>query len=151
MTVFNYTRRDGLGFPAPTDHHRMIQTWLSHNIDKKLRRNYIVGMEYAVRKGKKECIPDVSVWEAIVKDKKGEVHFQNPLLTIEITHTADNDATARESIYDVFSMSNSVAESFIYNYETETWTRFKRDASGKIEEKQTDYSALFGIYLGKLL
>ena len=93
--------------------------------------------------------PDISVWR-MIDFKKGAA--EDPMLTIEITHTHRNDRYSNKTIRMAFDCFPSIAESFIYNYAENIWYRYYRDIDGEIYvEEDQDYSQVLGIHLGTLL
>jgi hypothetical protein len=77
---------------------------------------------------------------------------EDPILTIEITHTCRNDRYSNKTIRMSFDCFPSIAESFIYNYAENIWYRYYRDIDGEIYvEEDQDYSQVLGIHLGTLL
>ena len=76
---------------------------------------------------------------------------ENPLLTIEITHTTRNDRYSERTIYTAFKHFSSIEESFIYNFSTDTWTRYRRTPKGVEMEDGKDYSSVLKCYLHTML
>ena len=93
--------------------------------------------------------PDISVWGCV--DLERDV-CENPLLTIEITHSMRNERYSDRTICAAFELSPTVRESFIYNYADDVWTRYSCNAEGEvIKEVGCDYSQLLDIDLRRLL
>ena len=137
---------EGLGMAVNnTNDHQIIQTNILQN--------------YLVRFGRRDILtetrlsdniritPDITIWEKV---KLGESP-KNPLLTIEITHNTRNDRYSEKNVYAVFKYFPSVQESFIYNYDKDQWTRYRRTPKGVEKEDGKDYSSLLRCYLHTLL
>ncbi len=140
---------EGLGMATNnTNSHQSIQVDILQNYLIKFGRRDILTetrLSDAIR-----ITPDVSIWEKI--ERKGSITItKNPLLIIEITHNTRNDRYSEKNIYAVFKYFPSVQESFIYNYETNAWTRYRRVESCVEKETDKDYSRVLGCYLHTLL
>ncbi|MCQ2210447.1 MAG: hypothetical protein MJZ34_09155 [Paludibacteraceae bacterium] len=80
-----------------------------------------------------------------------DIDPENPLVTIEITHTRKNDRYSEGVIRSSFVRYPSIQESFVYNFETDVWIRFSRTEDGVIKEADKDYSRVLECYMHTLL
>ena len=140
---------EGLGMAVNnTNEHQVIQTDLLQNYLVRFgRRNILTETRLS---DKIRITPDITIWEKIEREGK-KMTPKNPLLTIEITHNTHNDRYSEKNVYAVFKYFPSVQESFIYNYDKDQWTRYRRTAKGVEKESDKDYSSLLGCYLHTLL
>ncbi|MCQ2210378.1 MAG: hypothetical protein MJZ34_08810 [Paludibacteraceae bacterium] len=136
----------GLGMPAPTQTHQKIVARIYKNYLKKFKKeNMMMGVAVIEEP---ERIPDISIWKNMggIKDDA-----TNPLLTIEITHNSRNDLYSMTSIRETFDYLPTLCEAFVYNYTTDTWTRFRREKDEIVKEADQDYSQILRCYLHTLL
>ena len=141
--------QEGLGMAVNnTTQHQVIQTdFLQNYLVKFGRRDILTETRLS---DKIRITPDITIWEKI--ERIGiESKAKNPLLTIEITHNTRNDRYSEKNIYAVFKYFPSVQESFIYNYDKDQWTRYRRTAKGVEKEDNKDYSSVLSCYLHTLL
>ena len=136
----------GLGMANVIANHQYFVTRIFGNYIKKFGFN--IAPAITVKKHP-ERVPDIVIFDEFTYD--GE-DTNKPILTIEITRTAQNDKYSRESIIETMQFVPSLNESFIYNFAKDTWTRFTYTTDGNIiEEKDKDYSRTLGIYMHTLL
>lgn len=138
----------GLGMAAPTITHQRIVAKIHKNYLRKFADDYCLFGVAVIEDP--ERIPDISIWENVY-EIGGETFAESPLLTIEITHTPGNDDYSSDSIYEQFAYLPTLCESFMYNYETDVWTRFRRTEKGIEKEIDKDYSSVLRCYLHTLL
>ncbi len=140
---------EGLGMAVNnTTHHQVIQTNILQNYLVRFGRRDI--LTETRLSDKIRITPDITIWEKIERIGQESV-AKNPLLTIEITHNTRNDRYSEKNVYAVFKYFPSVQESFIYNYDIDTWTRYRRIAKGVEKETGKDHSSLLGCYMHTLL
>ena len=96
-----------------------------------------------------ERIPDISIWAKVKRGKKTEPSC--PLLSVEFTHTRQNDKYSDESILETFQHLPTLQESFIYNYSLDRWTRYSREDKKIVCEEGKDYSRVLKCYLHTLV
>ena len=138
----------GLGMSANSDEHQEIALSILTNYLLKFKRRNV---SYEVKVvDNPERIPDLSFWNIDIKYKCKRKQ-NNLILTIEITHTAQNDGYSTESILDVFDRVPTLNESFMYNYKRNVWTRFSRESDGIQIEEGKDYSRVLRCYMHTLL
>ena len=140
---------EGLGMPAPTLTHQKVVSRINNNFIKRfpeLTNNFYPGMGISVSP---ELIPDLCLWQS--GGRRIDDDPQNPLLTIEITHTRQNDKYSENSIRKSFACIPTLQEAFLYNYADNVWCRYKMSKSGIVKEQGQDYSSLLKIYLHTLL
>ena len=138
----------GLGMPPNDPEHQLIGYKISNNFCRKFRQCYLV-YEVSVTDFP-ERVPDLSLWRNI-DNKNFNKQKNNLLLTIEMTHTPQNDSYSTESILDVFDRVPTLNESFMYNYKRNIWTRFSRESDGIRIEESKDYSRVLRCYMHTLL
>ena len=139
----------GLGMSAPTVTHQRVLGKMHINYLKKFGNDDNCLLGVAVMDAP-ERIPDISIWENVY-EVDGETFADNPLLTIEITHTTRNDKYSAKSIRETFAYLPTLREAFIYNYATNKWTRYRRTDKGVEKEDDKDHSQVLGIYLHTLV
>ena len=135
-----------LGMAAPTKKHQIILGRIYKNYLMKYESDHMLTDTAIV--AEPERVPDISVWEYAGDE---EEDYKNPLLTIEITHTLKNDCYSAKSINETFQYVPSLHESFIYNYEKNQWTRYRREGNEIVKESDQDYSQVLKCYLHTLL
>ncbi|MCQ2217861.1 MAG: hypothetical protein MJZ33_05180 [Paludibacteraceae bacterium] len=139
----------GLGM-AYNNHftHQKIQSIICKNYLRKYDDENIL-IETKLSDDRPRICPDISIW--------GDAHMyedidpENPLLTIEITHTRKNDRYSEGVIRSSFVRYPSIQEAFVYNFETNVWTRFSRADDGVIKEEGKDQSRVLECFLHTLL
>ena len=137
---------EGLGMATNnTNDHQALQMQIAIKYAAKFGKTNI--LTETRLSDKIRITPDITIWGKV---KFGEPP-QNPLLTIEITHNTRNDRYSEKNVYAVFKYFPSVQESFIYNYDKDQWTRYRRTAKGVEKEDNKDYSSVLGCYLHTLL
>ena len=138
----------GLGMPPNELEHQKKSLSIIRNFYKKFDGAYMIHEVSVVDNPTR--VPDLSVW-ADGKHKDFNKDTKNLLLTIEITHTLQNDGYSTESILDVFDRVPTLNESFMYNYKRNIWTRFSRESDGIQIEEGKDYSRVLRCYMHTLL
>ena len=141
--------KSGLGM-AHNNHftHQKIQFTIYGNYLKKFKDINILA-ETKLSDDKPIICPDISIWENVHMHK--DIDPENPLVTIEITYTKKNDNYSEDVILDAFSRYPSIHESFIYNFETDVWTRYRRENGEVVKEEEQDYSQVLRCWLHTLL
>ena len=115
---WNLCDRPGLGMaPGNVTMHQMIQMRFTKNYLKRFGNNILTETKLS---SKIRITPDISIWEKIDFNRG---IARNPILTIEITHTRQNDRYSDSTIRMAFDLFPSIMESFIYNYADNTWHR----------------------------
>ena len=137
-----------LGMPANDGYHQVVGRNIMLNYCRRFTKPYIY-YEVAIV-SERERIPDLSFWSKKIEYGK-KVDIKNLVLTIEITHTPQNDSYSTESILDVFDRVPTLTESFMYNYKRNIWTRFSRESDGIQIEEGKDYSRVLRCYMHTLL
>lgn len=144
---WNLCDRPGLGMaPGNVTMHQMIQMRFTKNYLKRFGNNILTETKLS---SKIRITPDISIW--------GKIDFnrgiaRNPILTIEITHTRQNDRYSDSTIRMAFDLFPSIMESFIYNYADDTWCRYFRGTDGEVHlEENKDYSKVLRCHLHTLL
>ncbi|MBQ3680606.1 MAG: hypothetical protein IJJ78_02850 [Paludibacteraceae bacterium] len=144
---WNLCNRPGLGMaPGNVTMHQMIQMRFTKNYLKRFGNNILTETKLS---SKIRITPDISIWEKIDFNRG---IARNPILTIEITHTRQNDRYSDSTIRMAFDLFPSIMESFIYNYADNTWHRYFRGTDGEAHLKENkDYSKALRCYLHTLL
>lgn len=153
MYIQGLEEYDGLGMAGVTHMHSELEAELFEQLNKRF-----CGTKFFARTnvkfhdaGDNGRIPDVAVFSKKTKNKKDGVKYQNPVLTIEITHNKRNDEDSAQSIMEVFEAYPSMTESYIFNYHSKKWIRFERLDDGRIDQKETSKSKLFGFFMNTLV
>ncbi len=125
--------------------HQMIQM--------RIARNYLKRFDNAILTETRlsddlRITPDISIWSKY-NYKNGVA--ENPVLTIEITHSTRNDRYSEKTIYASFANFMSLKESFIYNYEQDRWIRYRSENGQVVRENDEDYSQVLHCHLHTLL
>lgn len=140
--------RKGLGMPGPTQRHQYIIGRIYKNYLRNFPRrqsNFLMGVDVLESP---ERIPDISIW----RNGFDEEHdASEPILTIEITHTMQNDRYSEESIRETFRYLPTLMEAFIYNYAIGTWVRYRRREGDPIAELDEDFSQVLRCHMNTLL
>lgn len=135
----------GISGLGNTYHHQIIQTRILDNylrrFDKKILTETHISNTIHIT-------PDISIWSEY-NYNKGIV--KNPILTIEITHTIQNDRYSKRVILKSFEITPSLQEAFIYNYKEGQWTRYSRRDELIEEHDKEDYSQVLKCHLHTLL
>lgn len=144
---WNLCNRPGLGMaPGNVTMHQMIQMRFTKNYLKRFGNNILTETKLS---SKIRITPDISIWEKI-DFNRGIARI--PILTIEITHTRQNDRYSDSTIRMAFDLFPSIMESFIYNYADDTWCRYFRGTDGEVHlEENKDYSQVLRCHLHTLL
>ena len=144
---WNLCDRPGLGMaPGNVTMHQMIQMRFTKNYLKRFGNNILTETKLS---SKIRITPDISIWEKIDFNRG---IARNPILTIEITHTRQNDRYSDSTIRMAFDLFPSIMESFIYNYADNTWHRYFRGTDGEAHlEENKDYSQVLRCHLHTLL
>ena len=141
---------EGLGMPAPSFTHQRLIDRMKINFSNRFAKaahHLLVGVDIS---DSPEIFPDLSLWQIV--DKFDLIAPpRNPLLSIEITHTRQNDKYSENSIRKSFACVPTLQEAFLYNYTDNVWCRYKLSKSGIVKEQGQDYSSLLKIYLHTLL
>ena len=101
--------------------------------------------------GKKgEIKPDVAYFTSIERINQIEASYSKPIFEIEVV---DNHGKrgSYDNIKEVLKNVVSMKEAFLYNYETNKWTRYTPSEGPEPDSKETDYSSVFRIHLDTLL
>lgn len=144
---WNLCNRPGLGMaPGNVTMHQMIQMRFTKNYLKRFGNKILTETKLS---SKIRITPDISIWEKIDFNRG---IARNPILTIEITHTRQNDRYSDSTIRIAFDLFPSIMESFIYNYADNTWHRYFRGTDGEAHlEENKDYSKALRCHLHTLL
>ena len=141
---------EGLGMPAPSFTHQRIINRININFVRRFPRSAHLMLLGVDVNSAPELFPDISFWQFVDKDDLN-VPPQNPMLSIEITHTRQNGKYSENSILKAFASVPSLQEAFLYNYTDDVWYRYKRSNSNVVKVKGQDYSSILKIYLHTLL
>ena len=136
----------GLGMAGPEYTHQDLCGNFYHNYLLRFKMNNI--FQGAIICDNPERIPDISIWGKVKRGKKTEPSC--PLLSVEFTHTRQNDKYSDESILETFQYLPTLQEAFIYNYALDKWTRYSRVKERIILEEGKDYSRVLKCYLHTL-
>ena len=142
-------KSDGLGM-AQTNHftHQKLQSIFTHNYILRTGDINIL-TETKLSDDRPRIAPDICIWEnAHMYD---DIDPENPLLTIEITHSKSNDRYSEKVILDAFRRYPSILESFIYNFDEQKWIRYTPTENGILKEEGKNYSKLLKCYLKTFL
>ena len=127
--------------------HQKIQTKILLNYSRIFGENALTETRLS---DEVRITPDISIWENTFGISQRDP--QNPLLTIEITHSMRNDRYSDRTICATFELFPTIREAFIYNYADDVWTRYRCNEKGEvIKEVGCDYSQLLDIDLHTLL
>lgn len=148
---------DGIGMAAQnTLEHQVLQRtilfnlWKSHHTfeNRLATETNILSNDSKIKRA-----PDISFWKSLRMDKrKDKVIGKDPLMTIEITHSYKSFTYSERSIMEAFSLVESIRESFIYDYKTKEWTRYRRMPDGEIKKyEKSSYSEVIKEDLAQFL
>ena len=135
----------GLGMASPTHTHQKLIGQIHKRYAEKFSNDQMLLGVAVVEEP--ERVPDISVWKHIGKGDDDS----DPLMTIEITHTMQNDRYSEKSIIETFLYVPTLEEAFIYNYTSEVWIRYRREKTGIVKENGKDYSRVMRLFLHTLL
>ena len=143
------TEYRGLGMGAcPQKHQMCVGVICNRLIDKlsaKYRINFLIDStvtEVEWKEGERKVRPDISFY-AEVNVTKDKVKHSNLLFVIEIVRCGD-EGYSTDRIKELLHKSKTLREAFLYNYETNEWFRFSKEAEDGVVD---DYSAVFGFAL----
>lgn len=143
------TKNSGLGMAANNHFkHQKIQSIIYENYLRKFVDNNIL-TETKLSDDLPIICPDISIWENA--HKYDDIAPENPLVTIEVTHTKKNEQNSEDVIKNSFAHYPSILESFIYNFESDMWRRYSRTEDGILKEIGKDYSRVLKCYLHTFL
>lgn len=119
---------------APTQTHVSICDKLVSSIAKQFRPQFAnhVSRELAIIDylSNQQVQPDVSVWR-YYECVNYESELTEPLIVFEVVHTPDNVKDSTNAINKAFSFAPSLREAFMFHYEENKWTRFRK-VNGKV-------------------
>ena len=136
----------GLGMAGPEHTHQDLCLYFIINYLHKFRKNNI--FQATIMCDNPERIPDISIWAKVKRGKKTEPSC--PLLSVEFTHSRQNDKYSDESILETFQYLPTLQEVFIYNYALDKWIRYSREDKKIVCEDGKDYSRVLKCYLHTL-
>ena len=144
---WNLCDRPGLGMaPGNVMTHQKIQMRFVRNYLKRFGDDILTETRLS---SNIRITPDISIWQKLRYNNR---LVECPILTIEITHTRQNDRYSDSTIRMAFDLFPSIMESFIYNYADNTWHRYFRGTDGEVHlEENKDYSQVLRCHLHTLL
>ncbi len=126
--------------------HQMIQMNFAINFSKRFEGEILTETSLS---DEIRITPDISIWR-YYDFERGEA--EDPILTIEITHTRRNDRYSDKTLRATLDFFPTIVESFIYNYADDTWYRYFRGDDGEVYvQDDCDFSTVLRCPLHTLL
>lgn len=151
----------GLGMPAPRMNHSMACKTIYDELFSRLAKSEKLDCRHLDREAPVfnwgevgEIQPDIVYFDIMKfgsgKNRFANVEYRDPLVFIEVIDKAHRTRPIK-NITTAIEHKETIREAFLYNYETDHWTRFCRDIVGNVkEEPNNDYSEVFEMNLSDL-
>ncbi len=148
---------NGLGMSTPAEPHSWVCKRLYDGLSIITReKNKLeisnLDREAPVYRWEKvgEIKPDIAYFSSVEKASLMDVSYTKPIFEIEVVNNHGKKPSF-ENIKIVLQNVESMQEAFLYNYQTQKWTRYTPSGELEPNKEESDYSSVFKVHLDALL